>query len=873
MRAEKGAPGGGVTDLVEFELRVLGTLDLHPRHGEPLAPLLAQPKRIALLAYLCVAEPRGFHRRDALVGLFWPDSDQEHARASLRKGIHVLRRSLGEDVVVSRGDDEVAVDLSRITCDATRFTELLPTCPEKALLFYGGDLLTGFFIDDAPQFDQWVFAERKGLRAAATRAAALVSEDYARSRNLDRAIEFARRAAELGDTDERYFRRLFQLQNQSGDHAGVIQSYDAFAKRIAAEYEIEPSPETRALVEEIKNGAVNRDDDSVRRESRLPPLLSQPAARGHTGRWKGLAAIAGALLLLGAGVAYIEASHHASVSRSVVAKQLTFSGRTFQPAISPDGQFLASAVEAGDSIHVVVQDLAGGGRSDTVITVDDVTNLEWSPDGTKLLIGSFDGARNHGRVLILPRLGGQVASLRAAETFRGNVHAEWMRGSGETRRLSLHDDTDRRILVVNPLTGDTSAIPVSGQYDWITDGSWSHNGEILALAIRNSRPAFWMIQALDQNGKAITVLRDTVMLGMPRWALNDDVLYYTRGTDAIWRISVSPQTGQPRGPPRLIDDQLEIFKLSAGPLAFDMTSNARKIVYARGKAYSNIWLVTPGPTPGLVKLTEGTALKWSPIVSPDGKWIAYAEEKGGRAELFSMPVAGGSARQITTNARVLTTANIAWSKDASQIAFVRQDSATARVWIADVRDGHLRPLGRTDVEPVTRLQLAWAPSDYIAYQDRPHLNLILVDPRSDGRRRLITPDSLAWFMSPRYSPDGKRLAVAWNRGANDLGLWIFDLENHLPPKKIGNQWMWPRGWSGDGRYVYASRYNAPTLYRLDANLAGKMEPLTLPPSLHRMGNSPVRQMECSTVSSGSPISFVCAIFDFVSDIWMLENPS
>jgi len=66
-----------------IEFRTLGTLDLRAGDGRELHSLLAQPKRVALLAYLCIAVPRGYHRRDTLRGLFWPESAQEHARTSL----------------------------------------------------------------------------------------------------------------------------------------------------------------------------------------------------------------------------------------------------------------------------------------------------------------------------------------------------------------------------------------------------------------------------------------------------------------------------------------------------------------------------------------------------------------------------------------------------------------------------------------------------------------------------------------------------------------------------------------------------------------------------------------------------------------------
>ena len=69
--------------MVEF--RVLGALNLLGAGGHELKSVLAQPKRVALLAYLATATPRRLHRRDSLLALFWPELDQEHARAALRQ--------------------------------------------------------------------------------------------------------------------------------------------------------------------------------------------------------------------------------------------------------------------------------------------------------------------------------------------------------------------------------------------------------------------------------------------------------------------------------------------------------------------------------------------------------------------------------------------------------------------------------------------------------------------------------------------------------------------------------------------------------------------------------------------------------------------
>ena len=104
-----------------IELQTLGGLDLRDAKGHELHVVLRQPKRFALLAYLAVATPRGFHRRDTLLGLFWPELDQEHARNALNQAVHVLRDSLGREVITSRGE-ELGLASRAITCDVNEET-------------------------------------------------------------------------------------------------------------------------------------------------------------------------------------------------------------------------------------------------------------------------------------------------------------------------------------------------------------------------------------------------------------------------------------------------------------------------------------------------------------------------------------------------------------------------------------------------------------------------------------------------------------------------------------------------------------------------------------------------------------------------------
>lgn len=156
-----------------IRFRVLGALDLRDEGGRELRGVLAQQKRLALLAYLSAAAPPGFHRRDTLLALFWPELNMARARDALNQSLSYLRDELGADVIVSRGPAAVGLDATRIWCDASAFRELSSAGhTAEALDLYRGEFLSGFFVTDAaPEFDQWVESERRDLRRQGSAAA------------------------------------------------------------------------------------------------------------------------------------------------------------------------------------------------------------------------------------------------------------------------------------------------------------------------------------------------------------------------------------------------------------------------------------------------------------------------------------------------------------------------------------------------------------------------------------------------------------------------------------------------------------------------------------------------------------------------------
>lgn len=249
-------------------LRVLGTADLAGSDPERSRALLAQSKSLALLVYLAMSEPATFHRRDRLVGLLWPELDQEHARGQLRKALTALRGALGAEALLRRGDEEVALAPGAVACDAVELEQRFAAGQHARVveLYRRGDLLPGFFVPEAHEFEDWLDRKRADLRDRAAAAAWAYAYRAAREGEQTAATSHARRAAEWAPTDERMLRRVvellaFDLHNA----AAALALADDFERRLKRDFGGELSDLTRELLRRVREAG-----DDARSRARPP---------------------------------------------------------------------------------------------------------------------------------------------------------------------------------------------------------------------------------------------------------------------------------------------------------------------------------------------------------------------------------------------------------------------------------------------------------------------------------------------------------------------------------------------------------------------------------------------------------------------------
>ncbi|WKW13348.1 BTAD domain-containing putative transcriptional regulator [Pseudogemmatithrix spongiicola] len=220
----------------------------------PLDDLSRHTKRLALVVYLACARPRGFHRRDKLAALFWPELPDERARAALRTTLSRLRDDLGADLVVTRSAEEVALDMSGLSCDALAVEAALAAgdalgAAERLV----GPFLDGVHVDGvAEAFESWVDEERTRLHREVVQALVQAAHRERDAGRLDAAIVRAERATALAPLDEAVARLAIQLHVAVGDRGSASRIYDRLRDKLAREFGIAPSAETASVVEALE---------------------------------------------------------------------------------------------------------------------------------------------------------------------------------------------------------------------------------------------------------------------------------------------------------------------------------------------------------------------------------------------------------------------------------------------------------------------------------------------------------------------------------------------------------------------------------------------------------------------------------------------
>ncbi len=231
-----------------LNLRTLGGLALDG-DGVPSVGSGQQRSRLALLAVLAAAGDSGISR-DQLLALFWPDADTERARGALKQAIYVLRRDLGQDLVV--GDDYLRLNSARITSDIGEFDAACRTGDYgKAVAWYQGPFLPGVHLGNG-EFTRWRDEQDRGISIRYWRALERLAKDADEAGEFSKALDWRRTLAASDPLNATVTLSLMRALVRSGDRTTALRQAAVHTTLVRSELEVEPDAAVTRLAEEIR---------------------------------------------------------------------------------------------------------------------------------------------------------------------------------------------------------------------------------------------------------------------------------------------------------------------------------------------------------------------------------------------------------------------------------------------------------------------------------------------------------------------------------------------------------------------------------------------------------------------------------------------
>ena len=341
-----------------WRLRTFGGLAIENGRIEAAAATRRRP--LALLALLAVAGTRGM-RREKVVSLLWPESDEERGRNSLSQALAALRRDMAEDDVVV-GTVELQLNPSLMTSDVAEFEGALASSDlERAVALYQGPFLDGFFVKDSAEFERWSDEQRRRLHQMYFGAIQRLARQADERHETQAAVTWWRRLASLEPTNAAAALGLMEALAAAGDRAGALQHYRVHQELLRQDVGVEPEPDVQRFVAGLRTdirvplGPLASKPDELRAaESRARDVPAPlPIASRRWASWPIPAAAAGIAVVAMIALSQNEARPPVNPRRVVVTE---FNNRTGDSTLDVFGMlaadFISDALQRTDVVDV-----------------------------------------------------------------------------------------------------------------------------------------------------------------------------------------------------------------------------------------------------------------------------------------------------------------------------------------------------------------------------------------------------------------------------------------------------------------------------------------------------------------------------------------
>jgi Tol biopolymer transport system component len=540
---------------------------------------------------------------------------------------------------------------------------------------------------------------------------------------------------------------------------------------------------------------------------------------------------------------------------------------------SPDGKKLALLDYMMNDVWL--WDIASASEVHLLKSTNEIIDCFWSPDSQ--WIAYITGT---GDIGIVSSGGGQPRTIIQAgpEGLRGDDYIWPMGWTSDSRKL-IFQDSAKGLFAVPASGGKSEEIfrfpdpqQAKERDEWLT---LSPDGKLIAYqSTQGGNQDIYVMPA--KGGEPVRITDDPAKDEWPVWSYDGHRLTFgsdRTGRNESWVIKIGPD-GKPASQP------IQATRGGGGGVWLQ----DGKIAYSTSKEITHVFTANADGS-GEVQLTKINNWNVMPRWSPDAKSVAFTTEYGaqGRRAVWTVPSSGGDEKFLSVGECPV------WSPDGRKIAFSNAARPPVRMKISIIpaEGGEAKEL--MDYDGMTNL-LDWSPDGrYIAFSysrgkvgknpipdSRMDIEDIFTIPVDGGLpKRLTQMDKKGFrFTSPRWSPDGKKIAFrsldgeGWEKGKErePIGIYIMNADGGEPRFITQGLNHWWFCWSPDGKNIISSikekesvgPYGADRqLYKVSAE-GGKPEKLNI------MGMMPDFSLD------GKKIAY-SRLTDYSTEFWMVEN--
>lgn len=227
-----------------LEVRLLGGVSFL-LNGRPVN---STPTRVAQAIFIYLLHQVTPVERERLVDLFFQASEPKQAAANFRSTLSRMRKELRPFLDINSRTIHITPD-ANIWIDAVQFAQCIKKRDllEDTLSLYQGDFLAGFYLRDAPEFEQWVLVEQERLRLMALEGyKRLVGQHQEAGRYWD-ALQAVNQLLAIDPLIEEAQRTKLLLLARTGQREKALQHFEDTAVLYEEELGLALSPETTAL--------------------------------------------------------------------------------------------------------------------------------------------------------------------------------------------------------------------------------------------------------------------------------------------------------------------------------------------------------------------------------------------------------------------------------------------------------------------------------------------------------------------------------------------------------------------------------------------------------------------------------------------------